>query len=189
VRQLFADYLAPAHGFDHAERVSRWAVQIAKAEKVDVFLSELAAVLHDIGRVTEHAKASSKTHHELSYEMCQQWFREDKNFDVLSKIEKLQILYSLRYHWNDQANKYSLAWVLRDADKLDSLGAIGLKRSIEFFKGNEDKILQDVRFKSDMLLHVRTVTAQKIIEQKKMFAPIEKYHAKLLRKKIKPVEL
>lgn len=189
VKKLFEEHPVKAHSFDHAVRVSKSAVIIAKAERVDVFLSEVAALLHDIGRVPEEFPGNTKRHHELSYEMCRDWFRNDKVFDVLSKEEKLSILYALRYHWNDAANKYRIAWVLRDADKLDALGSIGLKRSVEFFDKDENKIMQNLRLKGDMVLNLRSKKARSILKSKNLFEPIRRYYYNVLRKQIEPVEL
>ena len=41
---------------------------------------------------------------------------------MLKKAEKLVVLYAVRYHWNDAADKYKEAIILRDADKLDIYG-------------------------------------------------------------------
>lgn len=189
VKKLFKEYPVKAHGFDHAVRVSKWAVIIAKSERVDVFLPEVAALLHDIGRVPEELPGNTKRHYELSYEMCREWFREDKVFDVLSKKEKLSILYALRYHWNDAANKYKIAWVLRDADKLDALGSIGLKRSVDFWGEYKEKVIQDLRFKGDIVMNLRSKKAISIMKNKKLFEPIRHYFHNILRKQIEPVEL
>ncbi len=189
VKKLFAEHPVKAHGFDHAERVANWAVMIAKAEGANIFLSEIAAWLHDIGRVREEFFGHKKRHHELSYEMCQEWFREDNKFDFLSKAEKLQILYALRYHWNDEANDYVIAWVLRDADKLDGFGKKGLKRSLDFFGNDEQKIDLDLRLHYHALAHLRSSVAKKIIKEEKMLGPLQKYYRKLLQEKIERVEL
>ncbi len=189
VKKLFKQYPVRAHGFDHAVRVSKWAVVIARAERADVFLSELAALLHDIGRVPEELPGNTKRHHELSYEMCREWFKEDSVFGFLSRQEKLSILYALRYHWNDAADKYKVAWVLRDADKLDAFGKIGLKRSIDFFNTDEEKIMHDLRLRGEMIINLRSKKARLIIKNKNLLEPIRRYFYKALRKQIKPVEL
>ena len=49
-----ARILLEGHNADHAARVANWAVQIAKAEKANIFLCELAGLLHDVGRAREH---------------------------------------------------------------------------------------------------------------------------------------
>jgi HD superfamily phosphodiesterase len=53
VKALFKERPYPAHNFDHADRVRKWAMQIAKAEKANVFLSAFIALIHDIGRATK----------------------------------------------------------------------------------------------------------------------------------------
>ncbi len=137
VEKLFQDFPVPAHGIDHVRRVTEWAVQIAKKEGQDEFLAELAAILHDVGRVPERKIAGEEEilmHQELSYLLAKEWFEKEKEFDVLTSREKEEILYAARYHWDDEAEKFRLANILRDADKLDLLGEIGVKRAIEFYK-------------------------------------------------------
>ncbi len=190
VKKMMEESPVPAHGFDHALRVSKWAVIIAKAEGASIFLSELTSLLHDVGRIPEHYTAgNTKRHHELSYEICQKFFRQDKNFDILSKQEKISVLYALRYHWNNMADKYQVAWILRDADKLDAFGKIGLKRMLEFANYDEKKILTDLRNRADMWLHIRTKTAQDIFKKKNLFSPLLKYQQKILKSKIENIQL
>lgn len=180
---------AQAHGADHAMRVAKWAVQIAKKEKADIFLCELAGLLHDVGRGLENINDSSKRHHELSYEICQDWFRNDEMFSKLSKQEKIILLYSVRYHWNNVADKYLEAIVLRDADKMDLFGTIGVKRTEEFFNYDRGKVMENLRFREHDMFWIRTKSARVFFEKYKMFEPILKYIIKNLKKDIEPVEL
>lgn len=189
VKSLFVAHPIKAHGFDHALRVSKWAAIIATAEKGNVFLAEMSALLHDIGRATEHLPGNTKTHHELSYDMCREWFKQNRVFDLLSKQEKLIILYAVRYHWNEAADKYKIAWILRDADKLDTFGAIGLKRIREFYNKNEEIILRNIRLLYEMIYNIRSKKAQQIMKSKRLFEPIIRYQRRLLKSQIKPVEL
>lgn len=189
VKALFDAYPIKAHSFDHAKRVSKWAVIIAKAEKGGVFLAEMSAWLHDIGRATEHFPGNTKMHHEFSYEMCREWFKEDRIFDVLSKTEKSIILYAVRYHWNEVADKYKVAWILRDADKLDAFGVIGLKRSISFFNNDEEKILHNLRLRYEMLYNFHSKKARQIMANKHLFEPIRRFQHRILKSRIKSVEL
>ncbi len=189
VKALFVKYPIKAHGFDHALRVSKWAVIVATAEKNNVFLAELSGLLHDIGRATENLPGNTKQHHELSYDMCREWFKEDKIFNFLSRAEKLIILYAVRYHWNEAADKYKIAWILRDADKLDAFGAIGLKRTIEFFNKDEKIIMHDLRLRYEMFHNIRSKKGQQIMKSQHLFEPIRRYQYRILKSKIKPVEL
>jgi len=189
VKALFVAHPVKAHGFDHAGRVSKWALVISVAEKDNVFLAEMSAWLHDIGRAIEHLPGNTKQHQELSYNMCRRWFKEDKVFDLLSKQEKLIILYAVRYHYNEAADKYHVAWILRDADKLDAFGVIGLKRSISFFNKDEKAILHDLRLRYEMAYNIRSKKARQIMKSGRLFEHIIQYQHRLLKKQIKPVEL
>ena len=190
VDKLFSIFSVPAHGIDHIKRVVKWTQILLKKEKVrNPFLCLMSAWLHDIGRTLEKGeKGFGRGHHELSYLLLKKWFREDRNFDCLSDGEKTELLYAVRYHWNDFADEYDTAWVLRDADKLDGFGNIGVKRATDFYQKNE-KIEMSLRlnFGSPHFLH--TKTANEIFKKKKLLYPIEKRYKKLLLSKIEKIEL
>jgi uncharacterized protein len=180
------------HGVDHAIRVATWAVEIAKKEKANIFLCELAGLLHDVGRALEDIDNDGefkKRHHELSYEICQDWFRNDEVLSSLSNEEKIILLYSIRYHWNNTADKYFEAIILRDADKLDGFGKIGIKRTEEFFNFDREKIMNNLRLREHDMFWIRTNAARSYFEKHKMFEPILKYVIKKLKEEIHPVEL
>lgn len=188
LKDLFSDSSDKAHDYTHSARVAGYAVQIARSQKASVFMCELAGWLHDIGRTIEKENPGV-THHELSYRMCQQWFREDGAYNVLSDLEKRVLLYALRYHWNNFADASEVAIILRDADKIDMFGKIGILRAVEYCKHSGLLLETDFRGKFDSFYWLRTAKAKAIIKQKKMMAPVEQYYKKLLLKKIKPVAL
>lgn len=188
VRKLFSNYPVPAHGFEHILRVIKWAKLIAKNERANEFLCEMAAWLHDIGR-TFKKQNKGIPHPELSYKLCQKWFKNDPVFSKLSKQEKIAILYAVRYHGNDMANKYPCAYILCDADKLDLVGKIGITRSIEFHRGNAEKIDLDLRLRFYNFYWLKTKIANQIVKRKNLMKPIEQYYKKLLKDKIKSIKL
>jgi HD superfamily phosphodiesterase len=191
VIQLFKATPVPGHGIDHTTRVVNWTKLIATSEKAkSPFLCELSAWFHDIGRTIEdNPGESSRAHHELSYKMLRQWFTEDDVLASMSKVDKLELLYAVRYHWNNEANKYDTAWILRDADKLDGFGKVGLKRAQEVFVGDEKGWNQNFRNQYDCFVHVRTKTAKRLINKNNLMEPIEREYKKFLRSKIVVVEL
>lgn len=192
VMEFFDTHPVKAHNFDHAQRVAENAVEIAQGEHfADIWLAELAGLLHDIGRVPEHYDRSKEgiTHHELSYEMLQQWFHQDKAYEMLSKEQKIMLLYSVRYHWNNAADEYELAWILRDADKLDMFGERGLTRSREFCGEDWAKFQLDLRLRYDSFYWVRTKTAKEIIKEKNLMEPFDEKYLEMLRQKIDPIVL
>jgi uncharacterized protein len=110
-----------AHGWLHTERVRNHILVLARAEGVDPFLAELAALLHDVGRSqpgpeTEHGARSAAMAEPLLAEL------------PLTTTELTEVLFAIRWH-NSGRTDTPLLRVLRDADMLDGLGAIGIMRA------------------------------------------------------------
>ncbi len=111
-----------AHEFKHVDRVRRWALQIADGEGYsDLARVEAAALLHDIGLsyVTQRGK-----HAQLGAEVAARFLRERRLFDQ-TEIDKIAA--AIRAHSSPDGGG-ALGEILRDADKLDALGAVGLMR-------------------------------------------------------------
>lgn len=189
VRILFEQHPVSSHNFDHIAHVHKWAKQIAEAEGANVFLCEMSAWLHDIGRTKEIHPKDSREHHEFSYRLCQEWFKEDPFYLELSNAEKNIILYAVRYHWNNAADKYIEAIILRDADKLDGFGNRGIKRAKEFFGDNSEEYERSLCFQYMNAYWIRTRTARKIFEEDNMIGPLNKEFIRVLKSKIVPIEL
>lgn len=191
VESAFARRPSRAHGIDHVARVARWAREIARAEKArSVFICELAAWFHDIGRAFEEKlDANDNNHTEFSYQALREWFRDDRHFDILTCAQKLELLYCVRYHWNDEANKYDSAWILRDADKLDCYGEIGVKRLRAAFGYGTEEWNLAMRCMFATTLRLRTKTACHILKTRHLLVPMEKELERFLKKKIEKVEL
>ena len=190
VKILFTNFPIPAHGIDHIERVVKWATIIAEKEKAkNPFLCELSAWLHDIGHTLSLKPKEKRSHHELSYILLKQWFQEDREFDFLNDAEKIELLYAVRYHYNDQAIKYDTAWILRDADKLDGFGEIGMKRANEYFKDDKKGFNDNLRFMFSNLLFLKTKTAHKIVSEKNLMVPVYNEHEKILKARIEEINL
>ncbi len=190
VRELFQNYPVPAHGIEHVARVATWARLIASREKANVFLAEMSGWLHDIGRTKEKERlGASSFHQEMSYEMCREWFKNDPILKLLSKKEKEIILYAVRYHWNNSADKYPEAVILRDADKLDLFGEVGIKRAEEYWENDEEKMEKAFRLVFSDLSFIMTKTAQKIARDRKLVEPVKKFYFTLLKKRILKIKL
>ena len=88
------------------------------------------------------------------------------------------------------AMKHKSAYILRDADKLDSFGQVGLDRTLEFCSHRPDiSITTDLRFRYQFLYFIKTDAAKEIMERENMLEPIESYYRKMLEDAIEPVEL
>ena len=126
-RSIHAGF-APSHDFSHAERVYRLAERIADAEGADLFIVRMAALLHDIGRAEESKNNNAEDiHEELSVRMT------GPILDGLgvSSDKKDAILHAIATHRHRRGGEPRTleAKCLFDADKLDSLGAVGIARS------------------------------------------------------------
>lgn len=191
VALFFDAYPVTAHGYDHVSRVARNAVDIALHESPDdVFITELGAWLHDIGRVPEHThNPLKKSHHELSYDLLRTWMKDDLVLYSLTHAQKIELLYGVRYHWNNAADKYKSAVMLRDADKLDVFGDIGIARVVAFAGDNEQKLNQDLRFLFDIHHHIVTDRAKQILVEYDLMTPVYQFYDRFLRSKIEPITL
>jgi len=120
--------LAPSHDFSHAERVYRLAERIAMAEGADLFVVRMAALLHDIGRAEEsRVGGMGDCHEELSVRMASP-ILERLGVDGERKAAILHAIAAHRHRRGEEPLTVE-ARCLFDADKLDSLGAVGIARS------------------------------------------------------------
>lgn len=123
VQQRFAEVNDPAHGWEHVRRVYNLALHLAEQEGADPFIAGIAALLHDIGRL---AHDETKHHAQLSVEMAARLLRSY----ALGQDEVEAILHAISAHsYSQKVLPRTLeARVVRDADRLDGLGAIGIAR-------------------------------------------------------------
>jgi uncharacterized protein len=133
------------HDWSHIERVVRNARTIAAAEKADPFVVELAALLHDI--------ADSKFHNgneELGPERSERFL---KGLDlpaelvdhVVSIVRNVSFKNELEPSKEDSQDSIELQ-VLKDADRLDAMGAIGVARAFHY-GGYKNRALHDPSIK------------------------------------------
>jgi uncharacterized protein len=118
------------HGRDHADRVHATAIQIGKAMQGRLDILSGAAILHDIGRPEESAGKGAVCHAKRGAELAR---------PILSDLgfhpdDIAQICHCIATHRFRATNPpLSLeARILFDADKLDSIGAIGIGRAFLF---------------------------------------------------------
>jgi len=135
------------HDWTHVERVRALALRIGKKEKADLFVVEAAALLHDIGRKAEMKSKGLFCHAEKGAETAKVILKKfGINKDELENI--VHCIISHRYR-KARIPETLEAKVLFDADKLDSLGAVGVGRLFIFagnagsnnlYTGNEKKV-------------------------------------------------
>jgi uncharacterized protein len=123
--------LHSSHGWDHVERVRRTAEKIAVTEKdADLFIVEASAILHDVARIDEVDSTGNDCHAEKGSRMAYDFLAANGLDEVRADRIRLCIL-SHRYR-NEHVPDSIEAKILYDADKLDSIGAVGIGRAFLF---------------------------------------------------------
>lgn len=123
------------HDWWHIERVWKNAKLIARTEQVNIFIAELAALLHDIADAKFYDGNEN-----VGPEKAKQ-FLENLSIDkeIINHVENIIRHISFK-GGNFTTDFYSpeLA-VVQDADRLDAMGAIGIARAFNFggFKNRE----------------------------------------------------
>ena len=124
VQRRFAHFDDPAHGWEHVERVYKLALHIAQQEGADPFIVGMAALMHDLGRI---AHSDGIKHHA---ELSEIGAVEILAVHQVAPATRQAILHAIAAHsFSRNIEVRSLeARVVRDADRLDSLGATGILR-------------------------------------------------------------
>lgn len=123
-QQRFACVDDLAHGWEHVNRVYKLALHIAQQEGAESFIVGIAALLHDLGRTVE---PSTQAHHaDLSVTLADEIL---KTYEIPEPQQQAILHAILAHSFSRGVEPETLeARVLRDADRLDGLGAIGIMR-------------------------------------------------------------
>ncbi len=119
-----------SHRWDHTLRVLRVAGHIAREESADFETVQIAAFLHDIGRQKEDQSNGQIDHALLGAEMAEEILLKSG----INEEKRKNIIHCIKTHRFRGSNKPETleAKVLYDADKLDSIGAVGIGRAFLF---------------------------------------------------------
>lgn len=116
------------HDWWHVYRVWRMAKRIGQAEKADLLVVELAALLHDIADWKSHGGDT-----EIGPERARNWLTslgvEEK---VVEHICQIIADISFKGARVEQPPLSLEGQVVQDADRLDALGAIGIARAFAY---------------------------------------------------------
>lgn len=123
------------HDWWHVYRVWKNAVYIGKRENADLFVVQLAALLHDIADWKFHAGDDS-----VGPKMARRWL-EKLQIDggVISHVCEIMREMSFKGAGVKSGMKTREGMVVQDADRLDAIGAIGIARAFAYggHKGRE----------------------------------------------------
>lgn len=121
------------HDWFHIYRVWKTAVTLAKEEKVDLFVVNLGALLHDIADAKFH-----NGNEEIGPKKAEAFLKSlSVEQDVIDHIIHIIRFISFKNRNQKQGDESKELQVIRDADRLDAIGAIGIARAFNYggYKG------------------------------------------------------
>jgi len=123
------------HDWWHIYRVWKTAIEIGKKESADLFVVQLAALLHDIADWKFHAGDDS-----VGPKLAREWLEKlDVDENIISHVCKIIKQVSFKGAGVKSKIKTKEGMVVQDADRLDAIGAIGIARAFAYggHKGRE----------------------------------------------------
>lgn len=138
------------HDWSHVDRVRNLALTIGKKEKVDLAVLEIACLLHDIGRKEEIRTKGRFCHAEKGAQLAEKFLTKIKvDKKDIENIKHCIISHRFR---NEHIPTTKEAKILFDADKLDSIGMVGVGRTFLFagyiknpmYTGREKQLVKNV---------------------------------------------
>ena len=122
------------HDWNHIERVFKLAIYIAKRESCNLFVVQLAALLHDVGD-SKFSKGDEDTASEIISKHL-----DTLDIDENDKAHICNIIKYIGFKSNLSGRPFNSIEleIVQDADRLDAIGAIGIARTFNFggYKGN-----------------------------------------------------
>lgn len=117
------------HGFDHTERVYELALKISEGEDVDLDVVRVATLLHDIAREKQDESDTNICHAERGAKIAEE-ILEEVDFPS-DKVDNVVHCIGVHRYSKGLATETKEAEILRDADRLEVLGAVGIARAFE----------------------------------------------------------
>lgn len=155
-----------AHRLDHTMRVYSLSIQLSKGLPINMRVLEAAALLHDVGRLSE--SESNISHSILSGEMSKGCLK-DLGY---TRQEIEHVVDTIRTHrFSEGIEPRSIeGQILSDADKLDAIGAIGVYRAIAQATASGKGIQGFLNHADEKLLKLKdmmhTVPARELAEER-----------------------
>jgi len=123
------------HDWFHIDRVRKMALLIGETEDCDLFVVEMAALLHDL----DDWKLTTKTDSSKS----EKWLDFiELDSEVASHILEIIEEVSFKGAGTDTPVKSIEAAIVQDADRLDAIGAIGIARTFAY-GGHKSRLIYD----------------------------------------------
>lgn len=136
IRRKFEEE-SSGHDWWHIDRVRKLSLKIATAEDADLFIVELAALLHDLDDWKLNGNDPE------SYTKTNLWLDKIK-LDTVTQNQIIKIVKQVSFKGAGVNTKPDIieAQIVQDADRLDAIGAIGIARAFSY-GGNRNRLLYD----------------------------------------------
>jgi uncharacterized protein len=166
---VYMKHYDESHDIQHVLRVKHYAIQIAKHEKMsdqDTFEVILAALTHDI--------ADYKYSVENQQVVLEDFFKDKLDPFMLYNVVYIACNTSLSKEINIDVideNVYQKLICVRDADRLDSLGSIGISRYFMYGILHKHSTIQEIitnmeRRTSNLMNHIKTPYGLQLANEK-----------------------
>lgn len=166
-----------SHNFDHALRVKSLATKIALSEGLnnnEIFEIIMGSILHDIN---DHKYSNNNMRQDETLRIFFNSIKDELEENTINRIIYLACNVSLTKELNkDNTNiiNYNIEKQLnciRDADRIESLGALGISRYFTYGiinnKSNIDDVIKNIEHRTAILLnHIKTDMGKKISAKK-----------------------
>jgi uncharacterized protein len=126
----YHDGMGGCHGSDHTERVHKTALHLGRLMEARLDVLSASALLHDIGRMYETRQRGKICHAEKGAELAR-GILEKLDFSP-SLIDDIAHCVETHRYRGEKVPETLEAKILYDADKLDSIGAVGIGRAFLF---------------------------------------------------------
>jgi len=135
------------HDWFHIERVYHNAINIAKNEDVNLYIVSLGALLHDIADAKFHNGDENKGP-EMAFEFLS---KQGVSIEVIEHIQNIIRYISFKQSKDQLTSSFTSKEleVVRDADRLDAIGAIGIARAFNY-GGFKNRLLYHPDIKPNM---------------------------------------
>jgi uncharacterized protein len=161
-----------SHSYEHVFRVRNIAIKLAKnlnLSKKEIFEIELASLVHDIN---DHKYNFSEQTQEETLKL---FFKDILDLSVMNNIIKIACNVSLSTEIEMKNNNIVISSLsldcVRDADRIESLGAIGISRYFTYgiIKQNNkiSEVIENIESRTKtLMLHIKTDMGKNIANEK-----------------------
>jgi uncharacterized protein len=126
------------HDWWHIERVWQMAKRIGQAERADLLIVELAALLHDIADWKAHGGDSA-----IGPKKAGDWLNSlDVDAAIIRHVCQIVADISFKGAKTEQPPLALEGKVVQDADRLDAIGAVGIARTFAY-GGSKGRLIYD----------------------------------------------